>query len=145
MSESEISLLNGRVTKRSLPTVTGPPPPEAPELKRLLLRQGELAHFWNGEEPIRYIAYLELRPDSVRGNHYHLRKRELVYVISGEIRVLVEDPASRNRETLVLKTGDLGFIDTRIAHHYQITNPGHAIEFSSAAFDPTDICPWAFE
>ncbi len=145
MSESEISLLNGRVTKRSLLSVTGAPPPGAPELKRLMLRQGELAHFWNGAEPIRYIAYLELRPDTVRGNHYHLRKRELVYVITGEITVLVEDATSRNRETLLLRTGDLGFIDTRIAHRYQITSPGHAIEFSSATFDPTDLYPWAFE
>ena len=144
MTELETSLLEGRVRKRSLPAITGPPPPGAPELKRLQLRQGELAHFWNGEEPIRYIAYLELRSESMRGNHFHLRKRELVYVISGEISVLVEDTSSRRRETLVLQTGDLGLIDTRIAHRYQITAPGHAIEFSSAAFDPTDLYPWSF-
>ncbi len=145
MAEFVTSLLAGRVEKRSLPAVAAPPPPDAPELRRLQLRQGELAHFWNGQEPIRYIAYLELRPGTTRGGHFHHRKRELVYVIAGEISLVVEDPTTRNRETLVLRGGDLGLIDAGIAHLYRVTGAGQAIEFSSSPFDPADQEPWAFD
>jgi len=145
MAEDQLLLLGGRVWKRSLPVVLGPPPPDAPLLKRLRLDQGELAHFWNGEEPIRYLAALELRAGSVRGGHYHLRKREQLYVISGQISVLVEDTGSRRREAMVLQTGDLAMMDTRIAHIYHITEAGRAVEFSSSPFDASDVCPWRFE
>ncbi len=142
MSENVTTFLDGRVLKRSLEPFTPPLPPDAPVLKRLNLAQGELAHFWNGEEPIRYIASLELRAGTERGNHYHVHKRECIYVISGKISVAVEDPASRRHDNFVLQGGDLAVIDTGIAHVYCIAIPGLAVEFSSAVFDPADVYAW---
>jgi mannose-6-phosphate isomerase-like protein (cupin superfamily) len=140
MSDDQ-TFLHGRVRKRSLPIIQGRPGADAPLLKRLLLDQGELAQFWDGEEPIHYLAFIELRAGAVRGNHYHNRKRELVYVISGEVLLTVQDPQSGARDSVTLRTGDTGMIETGIAHAYRTIEPGQAVEFSSARFDATDVVP----
>ena len=142
-AELETRLLNDRVLVSRLPVFEAKPVSGAPILKRLLLPQGELAHFWDGEESIHYMAFLELRAGTIRGNHYHRHKRELIYIISGEVRLLVEDIESGTREEITLVDGDLARIDTGVAHVYRITNPGQAIEFSSARFNPSDLFPWA--
>ncbi len=144
VTDAPASFLNGKVLKRSLPVIAGAPPPGAPTLKRLLLPQGELAHFWNGEEPIHYLAFLELRAGAVRGNHLHRHKRELVYLISGEISLSIQDIESGQRESLLLQAGDLASISTGIAHRYHVNLPGQAIEFSSSPFDPADLYLWQF-
>ena len=135
----EITLLGGKVTKRTLPLVDPPLNPDSPTLKRLMLPQGELAQFYDGEEGVRYIAQIELQAGSVRGNHYHKVKQEWVYMMSGEVTLIVEDSESKARETALLVAGDLAFIQTGIAHALQVTKSGQAIEFSAARFDPADI------
>ncbi len=142
MENLEARFLQGKVLRRSLPVIKGTPSAAAPVLKRLQLPQGELAHIWNGDEPIRYIAVLELRAGTVRGNHYHLHKRELVYVISGQINVAVQDIQTRERATFRLAAGDLGVIDTSVAHVYEISQAGEAIEFSGTAFNAADSYGW---
>ena len=135
----EIALLGGKVTKRALPLVQPPSTADSPTLKRLMLPQGELAQFYDGEEGIRYIAQIELQAGSVRGNHYHKVKHEWVYMMSGEVTLIVEDLESKARETALLVPGDLAFIQTGVAHALQVIKSGQAIEFSTARFDPADI------
>ena len=125
---------------RSLPMVQGPPPPEAPRLKRLSLPQGELAHFYDGPEGLQYVAFAELKPGTVRGNHYHMAKAEGIYLLEGEIRLTVEDIETKARESALLKAGSVVSIPVRIAHTMQPLCPGKAIEFSTARFDPADVC-----
>jgi len=133
------TFLCGKVLKWSLPVVQGPPPTEAPNLKRLLLSQGELAQFHDAEEGIRYIAYAELMVDGVRGNHYHEVKEEYVYILNGEALLIVQDVDSKEREQMQLATGDLVFISTRIAHAFKPLKAGSAVEFSQARFNPADV------
>ncbi len=104
-----------------------------------MLPQGELAQFYDGDEGIRYIAQIELQSGSVRGNHYHKAKCEWVYMMSGEVTLIVEDLESNRRETMQLISGDLAFIQTGVVHALQVTKSGQAIEFSIARFDPADI------
>ncbi len=132
------TFLGGRVLKFSLPTVPAPPSPDAPRLKRLLLPHGELAQFYDGEEGIRYLATVELRAGSVRGNHYHKGKPEWLYIISGEILLMVQDPASKERAPVPLQAGELAYVPTGIAHAFRTIQPGIAVEFSSVRFDPKD-------
>lgn len=139
------AFLAGKVIKTSLSTIQGRPPPGAPRLKRLLLDQGELSHFWDGEEPIRYIAFVELRQGSIRGNHYHTLKREFLYVISGAVRLIVQDVQGRDRITLPVGTGELVEIGTRVAHAFQVVDAGQAVEFSEARFDGADVYPFPLE
>ena len=134
----ESAYLSGKVLKRSLPVFHGPTSADAPALKRLLLPQGALAQFYDGVEPIHYLACIELLPDSVRGNHYHEIKEELIYVIQGEVLLTVQDIDSKAYESIRLATGDTVSISTRVAHALQVLKPGHAIEFSAARFDPAD-------
>jgi dTDP-4-dehydrorhamnose 3,5-epimerase-like enzyme len=134
------SLLAGKVQKWSLPVFQGSPPPAAAEhLKRLCLPQGELAQFYNAEQGIRYIAFAELRPDCLRGNHFHRVKEEFVYIISGQVSLVVEEIESKSRASGTLESGDLVFIPTLIAHVFRPIQAGQAIEFSTARFDPADV------
>jgi uncharacterized cupin superfamily protein len=134
--------LNGRVLKWSLPVIQGNPPDDAPRLKRLALRQGELAHFSDGEK-IDYIAFVELRLGGIRGNHYHQKKEEAVYIIRGEMVLFVQDIQTREQASLTLQAGDLAVVATHIAHAYQTTQPGDAVEFSKARFDAADVYRFA--
>jgi len=133
------TLLDGKVQIQSLPVIQGTPPADSPRLKRLFLPQGELAQFYSGEQGIRYIAFAELRPDCVRGNHYHNVKEEFVYLLSGESLLVVDDIECKTRASTTLKAGDLVFIRTRIAHAFRPVCAGQAIEFSSAAFNAADV------
>jgi len=136
---SETSLLDGKVTRRTLPLVQPSSTPDSRTLKRLLLPQGELAQFYDGDEGIRYIAQIELQAGSVRGNHYHKVKQEWVYMTSGEVTLVVENLESKERESTLLTAGDLVFIQTGVVHALQVTKSGQAIEFSTSRFDPADI------
>ena len=126
------------VLKHSLPIFEGPPGDKAPDLKRLLLAQGELAQIHNGDETIRYIAIIEFPEGGVRGNHYHQKKKEWIYLMEGELRLVVENVVSNEREVLEMKAGDLVVIPTRTAHALLTVKPGRAIEFSNVPFDPAD-------
>jgi hypothetical protein len=136
------SLLNGKVRKQSVPILQLPLGPDAPDRRRLLLPQGELAQFHNADEGIRYIAFIELLPGQVRGNHYHKVKVELVYVIRGEVLLCVADVDSKAQASVGLRAGDLAVIQTGIAHALRTVEPGQAIEFSSTRFDRADIHPF---
>lgn len=142
---TEVTFLGGKVRKLTLPVVHGRPPDKAPALKRLLLDQGELAQFYTGEEGMRYVAFVELRAGTKRGNHYHKIKREWIYVISGELSLVLEDIASGMRDGFTMIGGDLAIIPTHIAHALHVRQPGQAIEFSPAAFDAVDSYPYPLQ
>jgi hypothetical protein len=141
-SPAESRFLAGKVRKISLPVIHGRPEPKAPYLKRLMLPQGELAQFHDGPEAMRYLAFVELRAGAVRGNHYHKVKEEWIYMISGELLLVVADITSGARERFTITCGDLAFISTGIAHALHVTQSGQAIEFSPVAFDPADSYPY---
>ena len=134
----ESKFLAGKVVKWSLPALEPPFDPGAPVLKRLLLPQGELAQIHDSEEAVRYICCLDLVPGTVRGNHYHKVKRELVYLVRGELSLIIRDVETGGRGTVRLATGELVVIEPGIAHAMVIAHPGLAVEFSPARFNPED-------
>lgn len=133
------SHLSGRVRHTPLPVFTQPTGPDAPVLKRLLLPQGELAQFHDDDEAMRYLAVIELKSAGVRGNHFHRRKKEFIYVLSGALELIVA--ASENpdqREILDVHAGELVVIEPGTAHALRTRTPGWAIEFSPQRYDPAD-------
>lgn len=140
---TESTFLSGKVRKVCLPVVESPSGPFG--CKRLLLPQGELARFYDAEEGMRFIAYIELKDGAVRGNHFHHQKQEWVYVIQGALELLLMDPQTKARDSVPLATGELAFIPAGVAHALRTVQPGHAIEFSPERFDPEDTirCPVA--
>lgn len=135
----ETVFFEGRLRKRSLPVFEGPPPSEAEGPKRLLLAQGELANFYDGPEGMRYMAFMELRPGTVRGNHLHRIKVEHVYLVSGQLLLVAQDGARGKRVEIKLRPGDLVSIGTGIAHAFRPIEAGHGIEFSPARFNAGDL------
>jgi len=133
------AIFGGKVLKRSLPVFHGPPPAGTLGPKRLILPQGELANFYDADEGLRYGALIEMRVGSIRGNHVHRVKEELIYVISGRLELVVQQMPEGERVSLELVAGDLAFIATGIAHAIQPLESGLAMEFSKVRFDPTDV------
>jgi len=131
--------LSGKVRKRSLPVFTDPSQVAASAQKRLQLPQGELAQIYNEPTGMQYLAYIELLPDHPRGNHYHERKEEWVYLLKGKLSLTLEDIASKQRETLSCEAGDLIVISPLIAHAFTASEVGMALEFAGNQFDPGDI------
>lgn len=135
----ESSYLSGKVRLLSLPTFNGPAPSVAPVLKRLLLTQGELAQFFDSVEDVHYIAFIELRTGTTRGNHYHKRKAEFIYILRGSLTLLLEDVGSKERQSLAMHPGDRVWISPGVAHTLCVADAGDAVEFSPNQFDPEDV------
>jgi mannose-6-phosphate isomerase-like protein (cupin superfamily) len=135
---AETVYLDGHASTWTLP-VFNAPPKNAPGLKRLLLPQGELAQFHDGAEGMRYLAFVELVADAVRGNHYHLHKPEWIYVIRGALTLTLESIATKSRVNVEMRTGDLAFIHTGVAHALRTRESGQAVEFSPVPFDAADV------
>ena len=138
MTGLESRFLSGKVVKWSLPALEPPFDPQGPLLKRLLLPQGELAQVYDADEPIRYIACLDLLPGTVRGNHYHKVKREFVYLLRGEVSLIVRDVETGGRGTVSLRGGELVLIEPGVAHAMVITGAGMAVEFAQTRFNDAD-------
>lgn len=135
-------LFGGRVKIETLPFITSiTQPVEGP--KRLSLEKGELAEIYDGEEPIRHIAYIELIAGKTRGGHYHNRY-EYFYIIRGEIEFEFIDVDTKTAEKVNVKEGDLIFLSPKIAHQIKTIKAGHVIEFSSSRFRPEDTIAYPF-
>jgi hypothetical protein len=135
----EQSFLSGKVRKYTLPILKPPLPPEPLPLKRLLLPQGELAQIHDSDQPIHYLAFIELREGAIRGNHYHKLKQETVYILQGGVLLTVAEPGSTEHTLVSLHTGDLVVIYPDIAHALTVEKSGLAVEFSPSRFDAADI------
>ena len=131
-------ILGGKVSTWTLPVVEPGPTGSESALKRIILLQGELAQFHDSDEGVSYIASIELKAGTFRGNHYHEKKREYIYIISGEILLAVEDLETGATERLDLNGGDLILIQPRVVHALQVKRDGLAVEFSTDRFDPKD-------
>ena len=138
MNVFEQTFLGGKVIKRSLPTFQPPLEADIPVTKRLLLAQGELAQIHDGEEGIRYLAAVQLVSGTTRGNHYHRRKQEWVYLITGAVQLVVEDVETKARAALPMVIGDLVYISPNIAHTFVVQQDRVAVEFSPVRFDADD-------
>jgi quercetin dioxygenase-like cupin family protein len=132
----EQELLKGKVRVWNLPQVQ--PGPNELLQKRVMLPQGELAQFYDGEEGMRYIASIELKQGTVRGNHYHKIKREYVYILSGRVSFVSLDLETDAREEIELAGGSLAFIEPGIVHALDVKENGLAVEFSPNRFDASD-------
>ncbi|MFD0784910.1 cupin domain-containing protein [Micromonospora azadirachtae] len=125
---------------RRLP-MTSPPLPDGGG--RIQSPAGELARVVNGGT-YRYLAYLEFRPDTgrPRGNHYHERRTETLYVIGGRLRAVYQDLESGERTEAILEAGDLVTVRPRCAHVYYACELSQAVELADEPYDPADTYPY---
>lgn len=74
-----------------------------------------LSAIFNGEFIAKQVKLIEIKMDSILGNHYHSYP-ELFYVLSGEATYTLESVKSKERQVVKLKKGDRLIIGPEIAH-----------------------------
>ncbi|AVV41290.1 cupin domain-containing protein [Streptomyces sp. ID05-04B] len=109
---------------------------------RLSSPAGDLVRFANGDT-YRFAAYWDCLPGGpCRGNHYHLDKTEVMFVISGELRAAYYDLDTGQRFDTVLVAGDLVTVHPRLVHSYMALSPTQVVEVASHAYSPSDTHPY---
>ena len=70
------------------------------------------------EEPINHVAIITSKAGSVRGNHYHPKQIQYVYLVSGRYESVSKDLSSRNSKTQskIIKPGSLVITPPMVAH-----------------------------
>lgn len=107
--------------------------------KRYIEERGEIALLADGEE-IRHITFFTLNPgpNYFRGAHYHEKKTEKFYVVSGKLRISLVDMETKETDILELEAGQRVTIYPMCAHKFEAITPAQVIEYYSSAYDPED-------
>lgn len=82
------------------------------------------------------VNFIETRANQVRGNHYHKETRELFFVISGEIEVVIDDLNSGEHLELSFRKGDVFIIEPYEVHTFRTVTDAQWINMLSRAIDP---------
>ena len=111
--------------------------------RRLIEPRGELALIEDGMA-FRHLGYFSLRKGEgfFRGGHYHLKKQEHFYVVSGKIRVHLFDLETRERSETTVKEGQRVTLFPNCAHRFQAEQDAQVIEYYDAIYDPEDDFPY---
>jgi len=134
--------LSGKVIVEELP-VGGTDPEE----RRIISAKGEMAQILNRtNECFRHLVYWDLdsgKSQQMRGNHYHLRKTERYYVISGRLELFLEDVQSLQNEKIQLSAGNRITLHPYVAHAFMSLAYAQVLEFSPVPYDPGDTKSYA--
>ena len=131
-------MLEERLKIYSLP-ITG----EYREERRIVEPRGELAQIGGGQA-FQYLVYWNIQPvaGAFRGQHYHLKKEESMYILRGSVQALFEDIDTQERKEHTLAEGTRVIILPRLAHKFVPLEFVQVIEFSPQPFDRTDAYPY---
>lgn len=127
-------MLKNKYTIETLPVTN-----EFLKEKRLLEERGELVLLSDGEET-QHITFFTLNPGPsyFRGGHYHRKKTEKFYIVSGKVRLLLVDVKTKEKATLELRAGQRVTLQPMCAHKFVAIHPTQVIEYYSTAFDLDD-------
>ncbi len=113
--------------------------------RRIFSSKGEMAQILNRTiESCKHLVYWDLNTalsGQERGHHYHARKVEHFYILTGEMELLLEDLDTPAVKILVLKAGTKLTISPRTAHAFRARVYSQALEYSSEPYDPSDTYP----
>lgn len=106
----------------------------------LQTERGEIAFLGNDDYAYENVTILEFLPlIPFRGNHYHLHKREALYLIEGELIGYFWDPETPSiRKQEPLKKGTLIEIQPGLAHAFEPLMRSLLVELSPDPFDKND-------
>jgi dTDP-4-dehydrorhamnose 3,5-epimerase-like enzyme len=105
--------------------------------KRWSEEKGEFVQI-SYREDIGHLAFFELKKGYVRGNHYHEKKEEVFYIISGEVRAFFVDIDSSEKEEQLLTKGDKIKVSTRVGHVFHGVEDALVVEYSPQYYDKED-------
>jgi dTDP-4-dehydrorhamnose 3,5-epimerase-like enzyme len=84
------------------------------------------------------VNFIETRANQVRGNHYHKETRELFFIVSGEIEVVIDDLNSGEHLELSFSKGDVFIIEPYELHTFRTRTDAQWINMLSKPMDPRD-------
>ena len=107
--------------------------------KRLIQDRGELALIEDGK-PFQHLGYFSLKKGKgyYRGGHYHQRKVEHFYIISGRICVKLVDLDTGKKSEVVIREGHRVTIYPNCAHRFEAEEEAQVIEYYNSIYDPED-------
>lgn len=119
------------------------------EERRLYNARGEMAQILNREtETFKHLVYWDLdtpSSDEERGHHYHKRKTEHFYILTGEAEILLEDLETGEKAALNVEAGTRVHISPGVAHAYHSLGYCQVLEYSPDPYDPADTYPHKVE
>ena len=107
--------------------------------KRYIDERGELVLLADGDE-IRHITFFTLKPGKTffRGGHFHKKKTEKFYVVSGKLKILIVDVDTKEKDIIEIIAGQRVTIYPFCAHKFQAITESHVIEYYASAYDIDD-------
>ena len=112
--------------------------------KRSQDQRGE-AHFIVNDQPFCRLACLSLKAGAgSRGNHYHQRKTEGFYLVSGRLLLKLKCLPSGQELELELLPGSRFFIPPLVAHCLTALEDLWFVEFTGHPYEQSDDCPYSF-
>jgi UDP-2-acetamido-2,6-beta-L-arabino-hexul-4-ose reductase len=98
-----------------------------------ILREDEI------KEKIKQVYVATIEPGFVRGNHYHLKRKEWFFVLKGEGKLYLKDPKTRKKILKISeKTKRVVEISPKIIHAIKNTGkePLYLISIQNDLYDP---------
>ena len=107
--------------------------------KRYVEERGELVLLADGDE-IRHITFFTLKPGETffRGGHFHKKKTEKFYVVSGRLNILIVDVHTKEKDIIEIIAGQRVTIYPFCAHKFQAITESQVIEYYASAYDIDD-------
>jgi dTDP-4-dehydrorhamnose 3,5-epimerase-like enzyme len=105
----------------------------SPYMQRLDERGG----FWGiTQDGWAEVNFIETAAHQVRGNHYHKETRELFFIVSGEIDIVIDDLISGKHSELSVSKGDVFIIEPYELHTFHTRTDSQWINMLSRPVDP---------
>jgi len=95
----------------------------------------KLSAIFNGDFTAKQVKVIEVKKDSILGNHYHPYS-ELFYVFKGEANYTLKSIKTGGTKIVKLKEGDRLIIAPEIAHKAEMGKGTVMIEATEKAYSP---------
>ncbi|MBL8694342.1 MAG: cupin domain-containing protein [Planctomycetes bacterium] len=107
---------------------------------RRMSDKGEMAQIMSGDlPPVQHLMIWTLNPGHTRGRHFHTNRVERIYVVHGEIEILIQ-PNDKSLPGMLVPViaGERVTIDHGVAHCYRLrgTTPATVLEMGEQPYNP---------
>lgn len=131
-----------KVRIRRLPAIAVPPIP--PGGGRLPTPAGMLTQIIDGPS-LRFLAHLEFKQSTSRGNHVHRNKVESLYIIQGSLQARFMDVENGQVFETVLEAGDFVTVLPGCAHAYTALEDSYGLDMADTPYDPEDTIAYRLQ
>lgn len=84
------------------------------------------------------VNFIETIANQARGGHYHKLTRELFFIVSGEINIVVEDLKTGTKTEFRARKGDIFIVEPYELHTFHTLTDAQWINMLSIPLNPND-------